>query len=531
MRIAAALTWEYWRHSGALILLTGFGAAALPVFIYGAFDLSTSSKYSKEILSVSTEEGRAMHQAFLVSACLLIVVVACRANGLLRRYLTMPVGVLHLVGVKMLQSFVASGLMYVIMATTLNGLFYLDWPIVGPALFMGTASVLMLGATWTWDGRRYLQVTTAVVIGASLMVWLGSHYELQSLARISTERVWSTVGLSDAAIVSLAALTSWLVTSWVVSSRRGETKVDSKPSAGDRNLSSQAATEFKGPKAALSWLESTQRGRPALIAVSICCGVLLFVALLPHVTSYYMSQLVEASLAFLFLLSGLIGFFLGQRSTQQVFDSYTATLPVSDASLAEAILKNVLKCAFAVWFLWLGTLGTITLGFMYFEEADASSVMRFVSPSLVGCLAVLAFSWCLMANGALLGLSRRRVAAVSFLTMVAGFFFVVAGDLLSHWLGETRTRSAQLALLNTIAALPYALLILFAAVGWRLRLVTRFPLSLAVVLMLVFSTTIVSERDLHRYSAMDYYGLGACCGALVVPILGIPVATWWSRHR
>lgn len=457
------------------------------------------------------------------------------------RKLTLPVTSAALAGWPMLYGTSAMALLW--LATRLLGVWPADLrvPLVWPAVL--AAAVLAWAQALTWmpyalPGLRVI-VTVALLVMIDVVVFL-------ALGLGASEGTMLAILAPN---IPLAYLVAWFA---VARARRGEAPDWRKIFAwlGRRAERMRRRTGRFGSAAhAQAWFEWRRHGRSLPLLVAILLPFELSMLVLFRETPVIVGEVIVAVMLTPPLMATFVAASvsrsspLGDDSWQMT--AFTATRPVTSASLVSAKLQATIVSTMVTWLIVLvavptalavsGTSPVVIDGAR--RLAGIFGAPRAVAIGFVGLLAFVGATWKQLVQSLCIGMSGRR-------WLVKGYVF---GTLLLltlvfplvHWVGGSRA---------LIAAL-------WEALTWILVALACVKISLASwAVIRLHGSGLVSERTLFigalswNVAALGLYGLLvwivpmeligsyllAFVAILAIPLVrlaAIPLALDWNRHR
>lgn len=478
---------------------------------------------------------------FLVAAGIMLMAIVIQGHqGTRRSAYVLPISTRALGTWQMASSALATGLVAAVAMSLLCWWMGIDWPIVGPSLFLASLTVVGIAIYWELLAPRFwkLCVAGAVIVGAVL--WLQSRYLADGLRGPFVPWELSAV---DGLVMAVAAGVAYVVGIRALERDRhggamGQSLDRFCETADDDLLERTTRGEIEHASAdrAMGWaLWARTRLVTGLGAALFSCLPLLFVVKLvwDHETTIDLEQLlamtvVVALVAGMLTLTGLGGVAGGGREDERM-PAFVATMPLTDRALGR---RFVLDAAWAtlliVGIVLLISLIPIAVSVgLSGTESIRSHVDRFGVASLIlHPFLCLGCCWTAAANCASIALTGRRVLAGSItsgLMAVAVATMVVVKVLLPN---EMEAISMAV-VLSVVGLLIVAGTILAFVVAFRRALIG--PTSMILGAALWVAAAVAIANILQPWPLKVF---GTAAAALVgLPLATIPLAVTWNRHR
>jgi hypothetical protein len=464
-----------------------------------------------------------------------------------RRLYTLPITTRLLVGWRILLGMVTAAAIYLFSALFCYGLLSVSYPLFGPAVFVAAGLALVLAMFWSITDFSLWKIPLCGLGATGLIVRWSVRYDNQ----VS----WTQVAAIDYAVVFVAVLVAYVVaTHSVARDRCGRSR--SWPDLQDlynrlTDRLGRSSTAFGSAESAQLWCEWKPRGGiiPCLLAGLMLC----IVAGITLHEYFHPPQVMSRDTLNSFIMTGgmivpilggaITGLFIGDRAHKRSsFDAYTATRPLSDASLARILLRAITLSTLLSWVVcW----GCIVLGLVLFSLVgnlgDSGDARAWLGRGLQGHAW---WAWAVLVLTALaaLGLSLAVATWTGVLVAAGRIWLFTAIGLLVFGVPLTAMTFAILDLPAWFLQHCGSGLMLGVGMlgvglgGWAIlsawlneSLGTRFVAFAALTWMC--GLVAISLAGLPRHSgATAAFLLGLLALALTPPALA-PRAIAWNRHR
>jgi len=565
----SALVWEFW-HEGRWGLLIGLSAMiGLPALVYGTLLLAGGGMTG----IAGTTRLLLFHSFLMINLviCLLAVLrVQCDPHlAFPQRLYALPVPTRQLVHVKLLLGMVTAAAMYLVTALTLNivlGMFEATWPLWAPAFLFAAAAVCALAINWATAHQRLLQFS--LLGGAFLILCI----------RLIERLVISEQGSRGTRIGVLDSMTAWwMPTYWeslamllcvVVAYAAARVAVD-----GDRQgerldwpafrnwldrpatPSFRRAAAFRSASSAAFWFEWRRKGwvLPATV-VTLLTGVALctLLGILPMETG--ITALGALSIQLPILLAPFFALWLGDVRTpgalrQPQCATFRATLPVTDASLSGALLKNAAASLFTTWCISLLTLLSIPaivlalhrLGLSdqageLWEQGSRHLLVESWWSYAVQGIFLVSISWAITGLCLSLPLIGRPWVLVTVLLSVFGglLFYLLSIALLIPQHSAGKFAAWVAGVLATICVVGTIWAFIAACRRGLMKLRTAVTVFVVWGTILVIALALLltpTPETVQNYARSDLLLLAVLITFPLAPLATAPLALSWNRHR
>lgn len=354
--IPVAMTWEFTKSRRWLFLLTLLGMNAVPAFILGALKVQGGIDPA-EPSTLTLHFVLLMCQVFSFSC---VVLVTPGRSG---SVYALPASTWMLTVWRLVPGMAAAVVMFSISAEAINASFDLNWPILGPALFVVVATACIQAALLLAGPAVLSQLGALTSVALILGFWLKTRYGDPLSAPDHLWTVVTTAELATMLVVAAVAFAGMHV--GIAWERCGEPLNWPRVKAWfERWIESLEAGREKlsGPRQhALFWFEWQQKG------MLLPAGVMAILLGIFGVWAWTRFE-PEGLLGGLFALGmglpfgGIIGgIVFGNLSKDGRMGGFIATRPATNGELANAALKTMGKSVFITWTLWAVTL-LVTIG-------------------------------------------------------------------------------------------------------------------------------------------------------------------------
>jgi len=272
----------------------------------------------------------------------------------------LPVRTSILVSAQMLSGILTGILIYLAVAGMAWTLLGIKWPLLGPSFFLAIFLAWNMTIVWFAPGLYVVKAVPAVLIWATLLVWIGKRFGIDSMP-MNPARMWSSVTLGELLTMTLLGVGAYVTAIVGVSlDRCGDSpELTRIKKCFEKEVligRSRDDSDFSGPVAAQLWFEMRAKGHLIPIA-NVCIQlIILVVCLRGRHDGTDMIMLVIATVIvpvgcpfFVGTLAGSCG--SPHESTQM--DSFRAIRPMSSQALAHVMLKNGGVSVLLIWSGWL----------------------------------------------------------------------------------------------------------------------------------------------------------------------------------
>lgn len=364
--VLRVLTWEFLRRIMTSLPLTLPWIVLGPLGVEGLFWLADLSPEDDMLPTMH------WHPIYLALGFFLMATPVCEAlKGIRRRLFVLPVSNRFIVGwlmssamsIILLQELIAHWLCTVLLSKWAQNAIFGDitW-LFGPTQPVFAAATMM-GITMFWN-MEFFRFRKLVLYFAILMVygwWVGSHYFPNGYH--GEPHAWRTLSLLDSGVFVLIGITSWIV---AVRSLSRERAGDSACETFDARfqvicdrivsiLFRDDRLAFTTPTEAIRWHEWRGSGREVVLICGACIGGFVGVFLYFMMTRQNRFD-IEGAFVITTVFTSMEGFIVGLASTMWneknnnlKMRPFMATVPMSDASLSRALLRNKVRTTLWSW--------------------------------------------------------------------------------------------------------------------------------------------------------------------------------------
>jgi hypothetical protein len=531
--IEAALTRDFVRRGATGIPAVLSGMIALPLCLYQFVGRDTFKPTSKE--------GVALHVSLTLAMGFFAAFAVIQAQGNLVRFFVRPISAARLVGCQLGLGMATMALMYLCAASLLN-VGGAGWPLLGPALFLAVALACTLAAIWSFEGNVLGQLLGCVATSTLLVIWFSSCYGATDIGQCNV--MWYNPTAGEALmLIGTSGAAYLLATVGVTRARRGDVWDFAAPLRvwWDRlRTRGSAVPSLNGPMAALLWSAWRENQGPAPACL---VGVAMLAALGTWAADYMPTEkMLEMMVAIpimlmLVVLPLVFGLLAGNCGNEGKWEmkQMLATRPVTDVSIAQALLRNcaiALLSTWGTWFVGLAIAAGLALLSGHREDVVRTLIPAHFDRSTVVLPVVLFLlaSWTVSALMASLAATGRPWL---WLTVLLGIFglgltFALLKGVVYPSIFE-RLSTAWLVISGGfyLGGTTWAFVVAF-----RRGLISTGTVLLAAALWLVLTTITIFAWPENL--ASSGFWLWNCVGFLalgILPFATMPLAIQWNRHR
>lgn len=523
--IPQAMTWELLARGRWMLSASFLLANALPIFLLAALRHDGA-------LDVHDRSNVIMHMMLMQIGAFIFGAAILGSQGPLIRLYVFPLPTSTLVAWRLLPAMALMFLQSVASTLLLNGLFQLDWPVWGPAMFLAVTLAALYAAIWLAEKSGWI-ILALTVVSSLLGLWNKSRYgELFS----QPQHMWREVTPGEVAAMLAVAIVSYVVAVFAVArNRRGE----SLPQLGlvawlmqvfDRP--GNVSQAFRSEERAQFWYEWVRKGlaMPVATALGVFVGVVCW-TIWSRDSRALLEGVVTSGglLSILAMICGLVLGHTGNSDTSFQMGSFLATRPVTSTSLAHTLLRMTALSVLLMWLIWAATLLLVWLILLSLGAAPAIALPKslgwwYFPVTLVG-------PWIVVTVGVVIGLfGRVEISVKALLALVAGY---IATELAIKF---TMTPTMRLQFWNGVIVACGAAATLFttwsAVLARRRGLIDGAQLWLMAVAWGLLLTVLVIDFALYaRAPAQAYLFFAGVASLVVAPLGAAPLALSWNRVR
>jgi hypothetical protein len=443
--------------------------------------------------------------------------------------------------------------LYVLITVGFNLATGSSWPLVGPALFCATAVAVILAAIWATAGLDLLRVLLLVGIGFGLLNWLALRTEI---ARMPLTQTWRQLTGGEVLFMLTTIAISYITA--VVSIRLDRSaqlpwrqlpslqEVWLRVAGGSKSKSN--ARPFRSAWHAQLWREWREKAfvAPFILFAYLACVLVWY--LVGWSSPRGLLQGVVSAGYWLVLLFAVLGLAFGKCGgtiRDPKCSAFLAALPMSDKTLAYAILRSSFASLATTWICWIAAIAVACLFLAPHVEVSAevqralTSVYHF-GPSnswpgaIVSLVLALVAMWTVVGVAVSVVLTGRGwfLTVVYVLAVSLAVAYVVGTTWLDHLQREWVIPWIDAGLFAAAVLLTVAA---FATALWR-RLLGRQDMIVAtgiwlsVLVLLEWALHAPSGfQPMHLYRADFVFPFAALLPAF--PLAAAPLAMSWNRHR
>jgi hypothetical protein len=465
----------------------------------------------------------------------------------------MPAPAWLIVGCRTLQGVVTIAALFLLTATAYELFLGLNWPILGPVLFLSTGFVCLQAWTWSLRDFRLWKLGIYVPFVAASVYWLSQRYT--SHGQYQPAEFWHRVTAGEVLTMAACAAGAFAVSvGGMARGRRGDaTGAERIRQWLDRipDLFSAGRRQHGSPEVALFRTAFWRHGvaMPAGLG-AVMMGILLVSVILvafgriaPHESLKFLIMFPLVAISFLPLGFGAL---IGEEVR------HNSTLPVSNSTQARALLRVGAVGCVTTWLICCAILLS-AIAWVWLAEgievveramglAQIGSKARNLVPLLerlgdwfvpFSLLLLCLTSWTFQGLGVFLSLLNRHKVRVG-LTLE---FVVIGWTVALVFLNDKLIGPQAAHLVRSGSAVVFGSLCLFgSACVWmaarRHQLVSQRAALSAVVVWLVLCGIVTSA--LFDVPTTSWGFMLGVCGALTLPLTPLastPLAIRWQRHQ
>lgn len=536
--IPHAMIWEFWHKGRWQFLLALVGGLSLPMLLYSAM----------LVIAVIRLDFRNQGFVTFYFAWFLVQAIAFGGAAMISqdnvsRLYQRPITTWSIVTWRLVPGMATTALLYATTTGLLNGIFHLDWPFVGPVLFLACSYPIFQAAIWLGEKAPVVQVALMSFSAAFLGMWLRARH---GGWLTGTTHFWTEVTYGELLTLLTVAIIGW--SGCYVGVRRDR--------CGD-NLnwlrlyewleswsprSRSDAPPYRSAATAQFAYEWRQKGwlMPLVVVIgfSAMCLVLFVRRAVagPQMSDEFGVGFVITGVL-LPIIGLLVGMVFGQTGgglDKAEMGTFLGSRPVEDQQFSWSILWVAALSTLVAWGLWVIPVAAIGW-WLHPGEMFTDAANRLYPSFHSHLLWPLPLTWLAAANSACAMKTGRirlmaQVLALIFLSLIGWFF--LAGPV---WkLGPVVYEFPMLLFgAAAVAGTIYA----YVRVLWQ-RLIVPHVATIALATWLVSCTFVEtllsgmtdlsSRAGVHPATSMFVYGV---LSLVVAPVAFGPLAIAWNRHR
>ncbi len=527
-RIGTALMWEVLAAGWQGVLIAELGA-----LLFSSLYISLLWDDRRATFEQS-ELGFALH---LASYSLTVIAVGSAiligVGNPHRRY-TLPASSVVIVGCSMLCAMATGFGLYALQAIVTNFAFGTDWTVIGPGLVFALLIGMAQAILWSMANSSGLQfsagllATIAIALVISVLP-VGISPKTGFFAHVTLSGLLAFGGATG---ICLAAGT------FGFDKLRHGSGIDVKrlvDFVSDRLTTAARSRPFAKPTSAQLWFEWRSRGLVLPVLVFVIGTAALVVAMsvrvedAPKTWGGFSAVLLE--------IAAIMGLYWGSRSETGEVKSFAGSRPLTDAQMANAVLKSStisLVVGTLVWGMFL-VAGLGILAARGGAVSDLVSKLWGATTLQLGSGVLLASLtlWSVSALMTSLSMAGRRVLAlVIYLVVVVLVIFPIAIKYAIP--GEFRAAFSHWYYGVCLGLCPVFEIGLFVR-GWQRQLISLRIVALAGVLAIAGSASLIEaygdKWSFSQSTTIAQLPILALCCLIPLPLAAAPLAVWWNRHR
>lgn len=519
-----AVTWEILSRGWWILIGTALVANVFPAILYTALQREGGYDTGDQFMVI-------MHLTLVQINMFIFSATVFGAQGEISRLFGYPVRTSSIVAWQMIPAMALVALEVLASTAALNALFRVDWPFLGPALFVAVAVAAVQATCWMAGKSAWLPWALGIV-ALVLGLWNKSRYgDLFS----QPTHMWSEVtAIELLTLLAFTAMSYGIGIMGVARQRRG----DPLPSLGiiawiERILDPdpEGSLPFRSPIEAQLSVEWGRKGvaMPVLVVLSLvigCAGWLIFNRDPKDLFEVFIAVGAILSLAG-FVLGALVGN-VGPNDSTFEMGHFLATRPITSSDLARIILKSTAKGVVAAWAIWAGAFLSLYLILLAIhptpDELLPDGWNWWCFP------AALMGTWVVVMSVAATGLTGQSKLFYQLLIIpLASFFLILLSKFVLSPQAHMQIEQGAVIALGTIFVIGTA----WAFVAARRRALISTPETTATICVWIALSAIVifhwvtqSTLPIPAYA----FALGIVALA-VAPLATTPLALSWNRNR
>lgn len=526
--VPVAMTWEILSHGRWVLPASFLGANVLPVLLLSALRFQGLAEWDDPGLIV-------VHFMLVQVSMFTFAAGALAAQGAPARLFAWPIRTPMLVASQMFPAMMLVGLETLVSGAALNGLFDMNWPIWGPALFAATSIAAVQAALWTTEKSPAWMPWAFTLVAGVLGFWLKSRYGNTFSQPI---RYWSVVTPSEVlTMLAIIALSFYVAVIGVARQRRG----DVLPSFGvlawfERTLDSapKVGEPFRTPAQAQYWYEWQQKGwaMPAAVLFGMvvgCGGWLIFSRdFADLVTGFYAGG---GMLSVLAMVVGMVLGVVGNSDSDLSMGHFRATRPLTNVEMSRILLTVGAKSVLLAWSYWAVAFGGILVTLMFCGAFPQKVLGEWRSLGWWYLPLTLLGPWTVMGLIASMALKGSTSLVTKSITGVVLLFFSV--PLLKKFVVPYHARPQFDQAIPVVLGVAFVLATAWAfAAAWRRGMVSSRTIGTLAGLWCVISTIVSLGMGRLTQSPVSasVFAIGLLAAA-AAPLATAPLALAWNRNR
>ena len=526
--VPQAIVGDLLRNGSGLFLCGLLGGLAMPVLLFMALQQHGPID-PVEPTYIPMHVALIQINMFVFTAML---ITAQRTPSRTSRVYTLPVTTFTLVTWQFFPAMVLAMGNSLLSTLFLNQCFGLNWPLWGPALFAGVATVA-IQAVLNQTEKPIWIVSLLTLMAVTLGLWLKSRYG--DLFRMPN-RYWETVTLSDVGtLFGFTVMSYWAAIVGLARSRRG----DDLPSIdwkryfeGSLQNWGRDARPFRSPFAAHQWFDWRTKGwpMPAASIFVLSMGLMTWLIVDRDPRQLLLGFLGGGGLiCVIAVVGGLILGNSGASDTNFAMGHFLATRPMTTPQMANSILITAGKSVLQSWLIWGASFLVVHLAVRFFGAVPEMRI-----PEAFGWWywpATFIGPWILVTTLGAICLTGRVQQII--LSLLGLFVLFLIGDWsTNHWL----TPDMKMILARTVVCIATVAIILAAVMLYlqarRMQLIQTRTAVLAWGGWFLLSVLIALEWMLTRTRPWPFHVFEIGLVALAIaPFASIPLAIGWNRNR
>ncbi len=520
-----AMAWEFFRYGWLHLILSFLGGVGLVLFILVTLKVQNA-------LVLDDPDMIKLHTIFLYINAMVFVSPVYFLLGNPARFFTLPLTSRAIALSQMIPTFLLVAGQIVLYTLLTNRIVGLDWPVVGPAIWLATTAVTFQAAIYLTQRSLWMVPLTGILLLAEGL-WFKTRYgELSG----TPNHFWNTVTAGEW-VIMIATLAGSLVMGCygMALNRCGE-------SINTRTFEAWVKSWFESTPggfpafangvSAQFWFEWRQKGWlfPGVVLLMFFGSIFIWLIVDRNIANLHYAFFVGGYvLALWAFISGLLFGNYGPQDSDHEMGHFLASRPMTNRKMSDKTVEAALASLALGWLFWIAGFGALHLLLNALGVAPSDKFVDEVRWWYVPATLVLA--WIAMGIGMLMTIAGKGLRY--FQVGVGCYIFWLIGTVALNYLSDpswSRYFSAGCATGAGVALLVWTIWLYLEA--RRKRLLGGQELLLALAAYVVLAVVLVlgmGPRALTDGPVL-ILGLGLIATS-VAPFAGAPLGLSWNRTR